>query len=78
LSEELAFRANQSFAWEEALIEARKVIDHANLIAAGTLRQFMLDAGYTPISTSKGRVWAEPGSAISEEVRKFGEMGPKP
>jgi hypothetical protein len=70
LSEELAFRADQSFAWEKAAGEARALIDNANRVMAGTLRQAMIDAGYTPIGTSDGIVWAEPGHKISALVRK--------
>jgi hypothetical protein len=73
MSDELAWRAGLSFVWEKTFGDARKVLDDAYRVTAGTLRQAMIDAGYTPFSTSGGRAWAEPGSAISEAVKK--ELG---
>jgi hypothetical protein len=73
MSDELAWRAGLSFEWEQKFGEARQLIADAYRVTAGTLRQAMIDAGYTPVSTSNGRAWFEPGSAVSEAVRK--ELG---
>jgi hypothetical protein len=83
LSEELAFRADQSFAWEEAFVSIQKLFADAKSAIAGELGQALREASYTPIHTSGGIVWAEPESAISkgyaEEVKKWlGEMKGQP
>jgi uncharacterized protein (DUF1778 family) len=70
MSDELAFRAMQSFAWEKAHGTARKLIDNAYRITMGTLRQAMVDAGYTAVHGSGGTLWAEPQSKISEAARQ--------
>jgi hypothetical protein len=71
MSEELVWRAMQSFEWEERFGDAKKVLADAHRAIAGELRQAMRDAGFTPISTPSGIQWAEPDSAISEAVRKL-------
>jgi hypothetical protein len=69
LNAEIIDRLDKSFVWERAFREAQALIDNANRITTGTLRQFMIDAGYTPVSTPNGRAWYEPGSKVSEAVR---------
>jgi isopenicillin N synthase-like dioxygenase len=71
MSEELVWRAMQSFEWEERFGDAKKVLADAHRAIAGELRQAMRDAGFTPISTPSGIQWAEPDSAIAEAVRKL-------
>lgn len=73
MSDELAWHAGLSFEWTEKFGEVRQLIADARRAMAGELRNAMIEAGYTPISTSTGRVWAEPGSAISEAAKK--ELG---
>jgi hypothetical protein len=61
LSEELIWRARQSFEWERQFGEGRKILDDACRVSEGILRQFMTDKGWTRISSSAGPLWAEPG-----------------
>lgn len=79
MSDEVAFLFGQIFEWEKTFVSARKLLDDAHRARAGSLRQARISEGYTPISTSDGIVWAEPGSKISEAVRReLGEMRAKP
>lgn len=79
LSDEVAHRFAQTFHWERAFGTARELIDNANRITTGTLHQAMIDAGYTPISTSDGTLWADPKSKISVDVKiALGEIKKQP
>jgi hypothetical protein len=60
-SEELVWRAMQSFEWEEKFGDAKKVLADAHRAIAGELRQAMRNAGFTPVYGSAGTYWLEPG-----------------
>jgi hypothetical protein len=70
ISEEVIARARHSFEWEKTFGDARKLMADARRVMAGELRQAMIGAGYTPVVSSSGVLWAEPGSEVSEVVKR--------
>jgi hypothetical protein len=76
MSEEMAWRVAVSFEWEKVFGDARKVLTDAERVSAGTLRQAMRTAGFTPVYGSAGTYWLEPGmptvpleASLAPEVR---------
>ena len=65
---ELAWHAGLSFEWTEKFGEVRQLIADARRGMTAELLQHMISEGWTAIHTSKGVVWAPPGSPISELV----------
>ena len=61
MSEEMAWRVGMSFEWERAFGDARQLLANADRVTAGGLRQALRDAGYTPVGSSVGTYWLEPG-----------------
>jgi hypothetical protein len=61
MSEELAWRFDHSLAMEKAHGDAKKIIADAWSVTKDTLRGAMRQQGFTPIYSSAGTYWAEPG-----------------
>jgi hypothetical protein len=71
ISEEVVWRARQSFEWEKQFGDVRRLLADAQRVISGQLRTAMVDAGYTPVHDFGGTVWHEPQSAVSEAVRRL-------
>jgi hypothetical protein len=65
ISEEVIWRAEQSFVWERAHVDARSVLAEANSVATknleARLQEEMRRLGYTRIRGMNGAAWFEPG-----------------
>ena len=68
MSDELAWRAGLSYEWEKTFGEIRQLIASNRRGMAAELLQHMISEGWTAVHTSKGVVWAPPGSPVSELV----------
>jgi hypothetical protein len=60
ISEELIWRAQQSFQWEKAHGDARKVLDDAKRVTAENLPAHLRNAGYRYVRGINGGAWFEP------------------
>jgi hypothetical protein len=61
ISEELIWRAQQSFEWEKTFGNARKVLDDAKRVTAQNLPAQLRAAGYRYVSGIGGGAWFDPG-----------------
>jgi hypothetical protein len=68
LSEEIEWRIERSFEWQDAFGEARSIIDRAKDTTAAGLDAQHYQAGHVKIFTSAGRVWAENPQALDALV----------
>jgi hypothetical protein len=64
-SEELMWRAQQSYEWETAFKSSRDVLADAKKAAAETmtaaLKRKLREEGYTRVNSMTGAMWLEPG-----------------
>jgi hypothetical protein len=61
ISEEAETRIENSFIWEQQFGDVKNLQEQNLKAMAGETRTFLLGLGYQPFSTSRGRLWAEPG-----------------
>jgi hypothetical protein len=60
-SEELMWRAQQSYAWEAQFKSQRELLHDVNKVAAQNLQPMMRQLGYTKVHGLNGAAWFEPG-----------------
>jgi hypothetical protein len=60
-SEELIFRAQQSYEWEATLKSCRELQAHVRKVSATSLQPMLRELGYTKVGGLNGSAWFEPG-----------------